>query len=363
MKTDFQGREKGTPAKQGRNKFISFFLLFAASIAFGILSRYYHRQPSGGTDASWNVYFSDVYDGRFNDASLHFLEGRLVEKLAIASERIDAAIYELSSEPVVDTLIEAHRRGVQVRIVTETDSVKKPQITRLQKVGISVVDDGEYSGLMHHKFVVIDERYVWTGSYNFTYNGTHKNNNNVLWIDSLPLAYNYTQKFREMFLTGTFGKGASSSLPYPRVNLSDGTQISAYFAPEHDTISPLLSEIRAAEHSIHFMAFSFTHDALGKAMRDSSKSGVMVKGVFEKRQVDRHSEFEAMKKAKIPVTFDNNSGTMHHKVIVVDEETVITGSYNFSRNAETRNSENLLIINGNRELAGAYLAEFERLIR
>jgi phosphatidylserine/phosphatidylglycerophosphate/cardiolipin synthase-like enzyme len=54
---------------------------------------------------------------------------------------------------------------------------------------------------------------------------------------------------------------------------------------------------------------------------------------------------------------------MHHKVIVIDGETVVTGSYNFSKNAETRNNENLLIIKGNREIAEAYLAEFERVTR
>ena len=60
---------------------------------------------------------------------------------------------------------------------------------------------------------------------------------------------------------------------------------------------------------------------------------------------------------------DRNTGTMHHKVIVIDEETVITGSYNFSKNAEERNSENLLIIKGNPDIAQAYLAEFNRVAR
>ena len=60
---------------------------------------------------------------------------------------------------------------------------------------------------------------------------------------------------------------------------------------------------------------------------------------------------------------DKNRGAMHHKVIVIDEETVITGSYNFSKNAEERNSENLLIIKGNPDIAQAYLSEFDRIVR
>jgi phosphatidylserine/phosphatidylglycerophosphate/cardiolipin synthase-like enzyme len=70
-----------------------------------------------------------------------------------------------------------------------------------------------------------------------------------------------------------------------------------------------------------------------------------------------------MKDAGLRVVLDENRGAMHHKVIVIDGETVVTGSYNFSKNAETRNNENLLIIKGNREIAEAYLAEFERIIR
>ncbi len=347
--------------KSGNGKFISFLFILFGAIALGILFNYYNGQPRSVAGEPWEVYFSDVYAGPLKKTAPGSLESRLVAKLATADERIDAALYMLNSAPVADALIEAHERGTLVRIVTETDYVEGSQIRRLQEVGIAVADDAGHEGLMHHKFVVIDERYVWTGSYNPTYNGAYKNNNNVLWIDSPSLAYNFTQKFREMFLIRRFGKQSDSAVPYPRLTLSDGTQISTYFAPGNDTISPLLSEIRSSKQSIHFMAFSFTHNALGKAMRDRFKSGVAVQGVFEKRQIDQHSEYAPMKAEGMPVIQDKNRATMHHKVIVIDEKTVITGSYNFSRNAETRNSENLLIIKENRELADAYLAEFQRL--
>jgi phosphatidylserine/phosphatidylglycerophosphate/cardiolipin synthase-like enzyme len=151
---------------------------------------------------------------------------------------------------------------------------------------------------------------------------------------------------------------------YPQVKLSDGTQIAAYFSPDTDTISPLLKEIQSAEKSIHFMAFSFTHDRLGKAMRDRFAAGVDVRGVFEGRQANnRYAEYKSMKDAGLSVILDENRGAMHHKVIVIDGETVITGSYNFSKNAETRNNENFLIIKGNQEIGEEYLAEFQRITR
>ena len=342
--------------------FVSFILILICAVAVGFGIRYYKQRPTSATEVAWEVYFSEA-DGVDSPYSL---EKRLVHKLSAAEVQVDAALYDLDAAPVADALIEAYHRGVRVRIVTEANNmVGDSKIGRLREVGIPVVDDGDNDGLMHHKFIVIDERYVWTGSYNTTYNGAYKNSNNVIRIDSVQLAYNFTQKFRELFFAETqVGKRSGAFVAYPRVELSDGTEVFTYFSPEADTISPLVKEVQSAEQSIHFMAFSFTHDALGRAMRDRFRSGIDVRGVFEERQVnDEYSEYKAMKEAGLSVVLVKNRGAMHHKVIVIDAETVITGSYNFSKNAEKRNSENLLIIKGNREIARAYLAEFAKITR
>ena len=355
MHNDSEASEINITSENSKPKLLVPFilvLLCAVGIGFGI--RHYRGSAESPTEGTWAVYFSEI------GAGVPSLEKRLVARLADAVERIDAALYHLNSAPIADALIEAHNRGVQVRMVTETDNIDEEAIGRLQEVGIPVADDGDPDSYMHHKFIVIDERYVWTGSYNTTYNGAYKNNNNVIFIDSVPLAYNFVQEFRELFLDMEVGKPSGGFV----TKLSDGTQISTYFSPKNDTISPLLQEVQSAKKSIYFMAFSFTHDALGDAMRDCFESGVDVQGVFEARQVDdRYSEHNAMKDAGLRVVLDENPGTMHHKVIVIDGETVITGSYNFSKNAETRNNENLLIIKGNREIAVSYLAEFERIAR
>ena len=351
------------PSKSRNSRFIPFFLILVVAVVIGFAIRHFKGKPHATEERAWDVYFSEV--GAVNNPLS--LEKRLVAKLDSAEERVDAALYDLGSEPIADALIDAHKRGVKVRVFTEYDNIKdkngneKPEIIRLQKAGVPVRDDGDNQGLMHHKFFVIDGRYVWTGSYNTTYNGAYKNNNNVVWIDSEPLAYNFTQEFREMYILAEMDRSSDPHIPFPHITLNDGTQISTYFAPENDTISPLLKEIKSAKKSIYFMVFSFTHDKLGKAMRDRYKKGVPVEGVFEEKQIDQHSEYESMLNAGIPVIVDGGPGTMHHKVIIIDEETVITGSYNFSRNAETRNSENLLIIKENNDIARAYLDEFNRL--
>ncbi|MCY3743903.1 MAG: phospholipase D-like domain-containing protein [Candidatus Poribacteria bacterium] len=360
MDSNLSTDDTGAASQGGQPKlFVPFILILLCAVAIGFGIKYYKSRPDTTTQGAWEVYFSEVNAA----GSSYSLERRLVDKLGAATMRVDAALYDLDAVPVADAFIKAHNRGVAVRIFTEADNINESEIERLQEVGIPVADDGDNDGLMHHKFIVIDERYVWTGSYNITHNGAYKNNNNVILIDSVQLAYNFTQEFRELFLDAQLGKSSGAFIAYPRVELSDGTEIFTYFSPESDTVSPLLKEIKAAENAIHFMAFSFTHDAIGGAMRDRFQSGIEVRGVFEARQVDQHSEFGKLAAAGLRVVKDGNSGTMHHKVIVVDEDTVITGSYNFSKNAEKRNSENLLIIKGNREIAAAYLAEFKKITR
>ena len=361
MNSDPSVHDAPTASQVSKPKlFLPFILVLVCAVAVGFGIRYYKNRPQPTTAVAWEVYFSEV--GAVD--SPNSLEKRLVHRLGAAQARVDAALYDLDAVPVADALIEAYNRGVQVRIVTEADNIDDSEIERLQEVGIPVVDDGDNQGLMHHKFIVIDEQYVWTGSYNTTYNGAHKNSNNVILINSAQLAYNFTQEFRELFLAAQVGKPSGAFVAYPKITLGDGTEIFTYFSPEADTISPLVREIQSAEQSIHFMAFAFTHDTLGSAMRDRFKSGIDVRGVFEERQADNeYSEYKAMKADGLPVIIDKSSGTMHHKVIVVDGETVITGSYNFSKNAEKRNNENLLIIKRNREIASAYLAEFAKITR
>lgn len=357
MNTDSGAPEANTASKKRSSKFLPLLLVLLCAAAIGVGIRHYtgNKLPVG----MWEVYFSEVDTG----ANHYSLEKRLVEKLTTAALRVDAALYHLDSARVADGLIKAHRRGVQVQVVTETDNIDEDAIAQLQEAGIPVAEDGDPDSYMHHKFIVIDEQYVWTGSYNTTYNGAYKNKNNVIFIDSAPLAYNFTQEFRELFRQMRAEKPTGASVVHPKVTLSDGTQIFTHFSPDNDIISSLVKEIGSAKKSIHFMAFSFTEDALGSAMRNRFESGIDIQGVFEKRQISQYSEYEQMKAAGMSVIQDRNKGTMHHKVIVIDEETVITGSYNFSKNAEERNSENLLIIKGNPDIAQAYLAEFDRIVR
>lgn len=353
--------ESSVPIKSRNAKYIQFFLILVAALAIGLVIRHYTSKSHESIGGTWEVYFSDVYNGELEPDTPNTLDKRLIEKLAAAKTQIDGAIYHLKSTPVATALINAHNRGVKVRIYTEYDNVDEEEIKRLYSAGIDVRNDGDNDGYMHHKFFVIDERYVWTGSYNTTYNGAYKNNNNVLWFDSDRLASNFSKEFHNIYFSEEKGNTSDGTVPYPQVELSDGTQIFTYFSPENDTISPILQEINSAAKSIQFMAYSFTHDSIGNVLRDQFQNGILVDGVFDESGISRYSEYEKMKETNIPVVIDTGIGAMHHKVIIIDGGRVITGSYNFSKNAEKRNSENLLIIKGNEKIAQAYLNEYNRV--
>jgi phosphatidylserine/phosphatidylglycerophosphate/cardiolipin synthase-like enzyme len=269
---------------------------------------------------------------------------------------------------VAGALCRARARGVDVKIVTESDTflMKGSFADRFRDEGIEAVRD-ECRGLMHNKFAVVDGKSVWTGSYNPTPKGSGLHDENALLIHSAELASIYTAEFMEMFRDGVFGNrsepGPFSGIMnrhHVRIGESD---INVYFSPEDDVERIIIGRLRKAQSSIHFMAYSFTSEAIGEMMIRRHREGVDVRGVFERRGAKApHGEFMKMKIEGVPVKLDRNRHAMHHKVIVIDGRRVITGSFNFSRNAARKNDENILVID-NQGIAAAYQAEFNRLYR
>lgn len=308
---------------------------------------------------NFTVYFSDPE----NPVSSSYRGGpdeALAEAIRDARVSVDMAIHFLDLWSIRDALIDAHRRGVMVRLVTESDNMDVPEIQELREAGIPVLGDRR-EGRMHNKFVVIDRQEVWTGSLNLSVNGAYRYDNNLVRVNSSSLAESFTTEFEEMFIDDHFGPGSPANTPYP-ILLVEDTRVELYFSPDDGVAHHLLALVRAARESIYFMAFAFTADDLSEAMIQRSQTGVNVAGVFDKGQSRSNvgSEYNKMRAAGLDVRLDGNPGKMHHKVIIIDENILITGSYNFSRNAETQNDENVLVIH-NAEIAAQFLKEFERV--
>jgi phosphatidylserine/phosphatidylglycerophosphate/cardiolipin synthase-like enzyme len=312
----------------------------------------------------WHVHFTDPNAIRDPDDLHGSVAEKLIEYIDNTENTIDIAAFEFESVPVAEALIAASKRGVDVRWVTDDEYGMEEDIDaghrlfpRLRRAGASVRDD-QRRALMHNKFWIFDGRIVWTGSTNITVNGFFRNSNNVLVIESPEVAEIYEREFAEMW-RGEFGPTSPSTVEEQSVIIG-GTPIQILFAPEDEAISRLVSLVKSAQSSVRFMAFSFTHNALGDAVLVQSRKGVDVKGIFGARGSETDfSELRIFHCAMIPVRQDSNPGTFHHKVLVIDEQIVVTGSLNFSENADESNDENVIIVT-DPSLAAEYLQEFER---
>ncbi len=317
--------------------------------------------PAATPTSEWySIYFTDP-DAPTANTLRGGPDQELADTIDAARLSVDVAAYDLDLWSLRDALQAAHRRGVTVRMVTDSEYLSNPEVQALVEAGIEVLGDRRES-LMHNKFVVIDRLEVWTGSMNFTINGAYRNDNNLLRMRSSRMAENFTREFEEMFLQDQFGLSGAPATPYPSVTV-EGTQVEVFFSPEDDTADRLVELVQSAQRSVRFMAFSFTSDPLASALHAAIQRGVSVQGVMERDQVASNigSEYDFLRRAGIDVRLDGNSRSMHHKVLIIDDQIVVTGSYNFSANAEDSNDENLLVLHS-AQIADQYLAEYERVI-
>lgn len=142
--------------------------------------------------SSIKVYFSLVDDP----------EEAIIEELDKAEESIDVAMYYFTDRDLANALIDAHNRGVKIRVYLDKDQLeeKYSKSRYLAKQGISIrYSDNPYIMIMHHKFCVIDNEVVITGSYNWTASAGERNNENLLVIRDPPLANRFEEEFNGLW--------------------------------------------------------------------------------------------------------------------------------------------------------------------
>ena len=306
-----------------------------------------------------DVYFSEP-DQRIDGDYRNGPDEYLVEAIEKAKISVDIAVYSMNLWSIRDALKDAFHRGLQVRIVMDSDNLTDEVPLELKNEGISIIGDRRES-LMHNKFIILDRQDVWTGSMNLTIGSAFYDNNNLIHVHSTDVAENYLTEFDEMFLRDMFGSDVKSDTPHPKV-MAGNTQFEVYFSPDDGVAGHIVDLVNNANESIYFLAYSFTSDAIGAAIIERSQAGIFVTGVMDESQIRSNTgtEYDPFLQAGITILKDGNSGLMHNKVIIIDRKIVITGSYNFSKSAETKNDENVIVIH-NPEVAEKYLQEFEKI--
>ena len=273
----------------------------------------------------------------------------LENNIKSANFSVYCAFYDIDLRNII-TALARKSKAADVKIVIDSSNYEE----QIKGEGLRLDDDKQ---LMHNKFCIIDNSIVITGSFNPTDNDNNYNNNNIIIVYSSTLAGNYGDEFNELW-SGKFGKGSNVKNPIFYIN---NMEIENYFCPEDKCASHIIDLIKNAESSIYFMSFSFTNEEIADALIMKGEGDLDVKGIFDSSQSsNKFSQFKRLQEFGINIKKDTNKYKMHHKVFIIDNQTVVTGSFNPTLSADTKNDENLLIIH-DKKIANAFLKEFDSL--
>jgi phosphatidylserine/phosphatidylglycerophosphate/cardiolipin synthase-like enzyme len=325
------------------------------------------------------VYFTHTVDTQFLGAQQPAgttaeacIDG-IINKINAADQTIDVAIYNVNRDDIVDALVQAHNRGVRVRVVaalaTSNPSLNVP-------LPFQVVFGNDIA-LMHNKFMAIDansedESWVMSGSTNWTNQTFFEDFNNNVFVQDQSLARTYVIEFEEMWgsstatpnpANGKFGSAKRDNTPH-RFTIG-GKKVECWFSPTDGVTDRIIETIETADASAEFALLTFTKDEPANALVAAHSSGqVSVRGLIDNTN-DNGSEYNFLLNNGVPVAGHTYSGILHHKYVVIDalqptsDPMVLTGSHNWSFTAETQNDENTLVIH-DADIARLFRAEWEQ---
>jgi phosphatidylserine/phosphatidylglycerophosphate/cardiolipin synthase-like enzyme len=132
-----------------------------------------------------------------------------------------------------------------------------------------------------------------------------------------------------------------------------------FFSPKGECTEAIVRTIDAARSSIFVQAYSFTSAPIAEALVNAHRRGVQVRVILDKSQrTERYSSADFLRNAGVPTQIDDDHAIAHNKVMVVDQWKTITGSFNFTKAAESSNAENLLLIT-DKDVATQYLRNWQ----
>ncbi len=125
----------------------------------------------------------------------------VINLLKSAREELKICMFTISDNPIAETIAGCHAKGIRVRIITDDGKTfdKGSDIYSLHKIGVNIKIDSHKS-LMHHKFVIVDNKKLLTGSYNWTRTGSDINNENILVTTNKKIVRAYKKEFKRLWL-------------------------------------------------------------------------------------------------------------------------------------------------------------------
>jgi hypothetical protein len=214
---------------------------------------------------------------------------------------------------------------------------------------------------MHHKFFVVDGRYLWTGSTNLSDSGTGGYNANVVLIaDSPELALLYQAEFEQLRARRT--PGDSKTTDGVEVLRVGDAELTVWFSPQDDAMRfGVQGLIAKSERTIDVAVFYLTNKWVVADLINARRRGVQVRVIVDATSAKNgYTKHELLREAGIPTKVENWGGKMHMKAAVIDGEYLVVGSMNWTRAGEDTNDENTLLIRSPR-LARQFSGFYEEL--
>lgn len=318
----------------------------------------------------------------------------MIDLVDQAQVSIEFGVMGFTYEPLIEAFVRAHDRGVKVRMVGDAGHLDNHGYQRFYERHIPVVT-GNLAHIMHNKFLVVDDRFVFAGTANWSTTDLIHNSNNFILIDNPHVAADFQDEFHQMW-NGKFGH-QKVEIDNGRVYQVGDTTVEVWFSPNEDAMGRILELVDAAQESVRFTIFAFTKDQVGSAFVRKQQQfaewdlaeGVdldgdfrarrSVAGVIDKSQLHSNQQYHEVYRllgAGVPMRMDGNDasrqpgdyqaggGRMHSKTMVIDAHgenpVVISGSFNWSASATQSNDEFLLVFHGPR-VAQMYDDYFENV--
>jgi len=122
-------------------------------------------------------------------------------------------------------------------------------------------------------------------------------------------------------------------------------KIQVHFSPKGGCTEAIVYALNSAKSSVRVQAYSFTSAPIAKAVVDAHRRGVNVQVILDKSQrTEKYSSADFLRNSGVPTLIDAKHAIAHNKIMVIDGQIILTGSFNFTKAAEESNAENLLVI-------------------
>ena len=312
----------------------------------------------------------ELYMGPDSIGAPDDLEAVIVQVIGAARDTLDIAVQELESKPITQAILDARARGLRVRLALERDYLleypartdpwragggnepNRRLHTVLLRANVPVITDLN-PNIFHQKFIVADwetssRAVTLTGSTNFTPTGTASNLNHLILVRGKRTATVYRKEFDELW-SGTFGQKRERHEGPPRTYEVSGVKVKALFAPDHAPEMEIMKQMLKAATRIDFAVFTFSQSSgIDDTMIALQRGGIAVRGIIDRFQANQvWAASKGLRAAGVEVYRTKRGGglgKLHHKLMVIDGEVIVAGSFNYTGPATALNDENIVVV-------------------